>query len=86
MIDILSATGTEASLLQQQLYKLYSETQRLPKKKRNEARSRIGLMLGMIRKALVSETGEEACAEILDTVKNDLLVLGQDISAATSIH
>lgn len=79
MIDILSTTGTEASLLQQQLYKLYSETQRLPKKKRNEALSRIGLMLGMIRKALVSETGEEACAEILDTVKNDLLLLGQDI-------
>jgi hypothetical protein len=79
MIDILSSTGTEASLLQQQLYKLYSETQRLPKRKRIDARSRIGLMLGMIRKALVSETGEEACAEILDQVKNDLLVLGQDI-------
>ncbi len=79
MIDILSATGTEASLLQQQLYKLYSETQRLPKRKRNDARARVGLMLGMIRKALVSETGEEACAEILDTVKNDLLTLGQDI-------
>jgi hypothetical protein len=80
MIDILSSTGTEASLLQQQLYKLYSETQRLPKKKRIDARSRISLMLGMIRKALVSETGEEVSAEILDTVKNDLLVLGQDIS------
>lgn len=79
MIDILSATGTEASLLQQQLYKLYSEAQRLPKKKRSDASSRISLMLGMIRKALVSETGEEACAEILDTVKNDLLGLGQDI-------
>lgn len=79
IIDILSATGTEASLLQQQLYKLYTETQRLPKKKRNDARARVGLMLGMIRKALVSETGEEACAEILDTVKNDLLILGQDI-------
>jgi hypothetical protein len=79
MIDILSATGTEASLLQQQLYRLYSESRRLPRKKRNDAGSRIGLMLGMIRKALVSETGEEACAEILDTVKNDLLVLGQEI-------
>jgi hypothetical protein len=79
MIDILSSTGTEASLLQQQLYKLYSEAQRLPKRKRADARSRIGLMLGMIRKALVSETGEETGAEILDTVKNDLLVLGQDI-------
>jgi hypothetical protein len=79
MIDILSSTGTEASLLQQQLYKLFSETQRLPNKRRNDARSRIGLMLGMIRKALVSETGEEASTEILDTIKNDLLVLGQDI-------
>jgi hypothetical protein len=80
MIDILAATGTEASLIQQQLYKLYSETQRLPKKKRIVARARIGLMLGMIRKALVSETGEDASAEIMDKVKNDLLVLGQDIS------
>ena len=79
MVDILSAIGTEASLLQQQLYRLYSETQRLPKKKRIEARGRISLMLGMIRKALVSEMGEEACAEILDTVKNDLLTMGQDI-------
>jgi hypothetical protein len=79
MIDILSATGTEASLIQQQLYKLYSETRRLPKKKRIDARSRLGLMLGMIRKALVSESGEETCAEILDTVKTDLLALGQDI-------
>jgi hypothetical protein len=79
MIDILSATGTEPSLIQQQLYKLYSETQRLPKKKRVDARWRLSLMLGMIRKALVSETGEEACSEILDTVKNDLLTLGHDI-------
>jgi hypothetical protein len=79
MIDILASIGTEASLIQQQLYRLYSETQRLPKKKRIEARGRIGLMLGMIRKALVSELGEDACAEILDTVKNDLLTMGQDI-------
>lgn len=79
MIDILSTTGTEASLIQQQLYKLYSGTQRLPKKKRAEARRRLSLMLGMIRKALVSETGEETCAEIQDTVKNDLLAMGQDI-------
>lgn len=79
MIDILSATGTEASLIQQQLYKLYSEAQSLPKKKRVDARWRISLMLGMIRKALVSETGEEASTEILDTVKNDLLTMGKDI-------
>jgi hypothetical protein len=79
MIDFLSATGTEASLIQQQLYKLYSEAQKLPKKKCIEVRRRLSLMLGMTRKALVSETGEEACAEILDTVKNDLLTMGQDL-------
>ena len=59
MIDLLSTNGTESSLIQQQLYRLYSETQRLPKKNRSDARGRISLMLGMIRKALVSETGEE---------------------------
>jgi hypothetical protein len=79
IIDILSTTGTEASLIQLQLYKLYSDTHKLPKKKQNEARLRISLMLGMIRKALVSETGEDAYTEILDTVKNDLLTLGQEI-------
>lgn len=79
MIDILAATGTEASLMQQQLYKLYSQAQRLPRKKRIETRRQISLMLGMVRKALVSEAGEDACSEILDTVKNDLLALGKEI-------
>lgn len=79
IIDILSAIGTEASLIQQQLYRLYSEAQHLPKKKRLDARARISLMLGLIRKALVSETGEDANAEILDTIKTDLLTMGKDI-------
>jgi hypothetical protein len=79
MIDILSSTGTEASLLQQQLYKLYGETRRLPKRKQSEVRTRLGLMLGMARKALVTENGEDSSAEILDAVKTDLLVLGTDI-------
>jgi hypothetical protein len=79
IVDILSSIGTEASLMQQQLYKLFSETNKLSKKKGIEARWRIGLMLGMIRKALVSETGEESYTEILDTVKNDLLTLGKEI-------
>jgi hypothetical protein len=79
MVDLLSTTGTEASLIQQQLYKLYSEAQRLPNKNRIVAHQRLSLMLGLTRKALVSETGEEACAEILGTVKNDLLTMGQDI-------
>lgn len=80
MVDILSNIGTEASLLQQQLYRLFSETQTLPKKSRLEAQNRISLMLGLTRKALVSEIGEDASKEILDTVKTDLLTLGHDIA------
>ncbi len=81
MIDILAATGTEASLLQQQLYKLYAETDHLRGKKRTETRRKLSLMLGMTRKALVLESGEEACAEILETVKDDLLTLGKETPA-----
>jgi len=80
MIDMLTMTGTEASLLQQQLYKLYSQSQRLSRRKRLEARRRISVMLGMVRKAMVSEAGEESYAALLDTVKNDLLAIGRDIS------
>jgi hypothetical protein len=78
MIDLLSSNGTEASLYQLQLYKLEDETRWLPKRSRTEARKQISQMLGLVRKAMVSETGEDACAEILDTVKNDLLTMGQD--------
>jgi hypothetical protein len=79
MIDILSTSGTEASLLQEKLYQLYSKTDRLSLKKRQAARERLGVMLGMTRKALIAETGEDAVSDILKMVKNDLLQLAQDI-------
>lgn len=79
MIDILAAAGTEASLIQQELYKLFSMAQKLSRRKRVEASQRISLMLGLARKALVTESGEDATREILDTIKNDLLTLGQDV-------
>ncbi len=79
MIDLLASNGTEASLLQHELYILYGTAQKLPRQKRIAASERISLLLGMTRKALVNESGEEACREILDTVKNDLLTLGKDM-------
>jgi hypothetical protein len=78
MIDLLASNGTEASLLQHELFILYSTAQKLPRHKRTAASERISLLLGITRKALVNESGEEACREILDTVKNDLLTLGKD--------
>ena len=79
MIDMLSTSGTEASLIQEKLYELYSKTERLSRKKRLLARERLGAMLGMTRKALIAETGEDAVNEILKIVKSELLSLGQDI-------
>jgi len=81
MIDMLSTSGTEASLIQEKLYELYSKTERLSRKKRLLARDRLGAMLGMTRKALIAETGEDAVNEILKIVKSELLSLGQDIPA-----
>jgi hypothetical protein len=79
MIDLLTTSGTEASLIQEKLYQLYSKTDRLPRKKRQDARERLGVMLGMTRKALIAETGEDAVNEILKIVKSELLVLGENI-------
>jgi len=79
MIDLLATNGTEASLLQHELYILYGTAQKLSGHKRKAASEQISLLLGMTRKALVNESGEDATREILDTVKNDLLTLGTDI-------
>ena len=72
MIDLLASNGTEASLLQHELYILYGTAQKLPRQKRIAASERISLLLGMTRKALVNESGEEACREILDRGKKNL--------------
>ncbi len=79
MIDMLGTTGTEASLIQEKLYQLYSKTDHLSRKKRKLARERLCIMLGMTRKALTAETGEDAVNEILKLVKSDLVLLGQDV-------
>ena len=79
MIDLLSSTGTEASLLQLQLYKLFSQCNGFPRKERDEAQSRIGIILGMTRKAIVCESGEDAVNEILGNVNVELGLLEKDL-------
>lgn len=79
ILDILATTGTEASILQQQLYQLYAGVQKLSRKKRKAARQRISLLLGMTRKALVSEAGEDTVAHIIDSVKNELLSMQTEL-------
>lgn len=79
VIDILATTGTEASLLQNQLYYLQSEAKKLTPRKRKTALHRINLLLGMTRKALVSESGEDAVSTIIETAKNELISLQNNI-------
>ena len=78
ILDILATTGTEASILQQQLYQLFAAAQKLPHKKQKKARQKISLLLGMTRKALVSEAGEDTVAYIIDSVKTELLAMQND--------
>ncbi|MCS7011734.1 MAG: hypothetical protein NZL98_10220 [Anaerolineales bacterium] len=75
LMDILATTGTEASLWQEQLYRLSAEIEILPKSERAALQGRLALLMGMVRKALVLETGEQEIASLLDNVKADLLEL-----------
>lgn len=75
LLDILATTGTEASLWQEQLYQLYASVDRWPKRQRMALRSELSLLMGIVRKALVLEAGEQEAASLLDTVKNRLLAL-----------
>lgn len=79
VLDILATTGTEASILQQQLYMLYSIAERLGRKKQMVAKQKITTLLGMTRKALVSESGEDSVAHIIDSIKEELLTLQEEI-------
>jgi hypothetical protein len=79
VLDILATTGTEASILQQQLYWLYCIAERLGRKKQATATQKITVLLGMTRKALVSEAGEDDVAHIIDSIKAELLTLQDEI-------
>jgi hypothetical protein len=81
IIDILATMGTEASLMQNQLYQLQGRALKLSGTKRKIATRRINTLMGMTRKALVSEGGEDAVAGILEAVRNDLLSLQTKVHA-----
>jgi hypothetical protein len=78
LFDIVVNAGTEASLLQQQLYKLRLDLTMLNGKQRKAAQRRLNLILALTRRALVSDTGTAAVNATLDTVRSEINRLAVD--------
>jgi hypothetical protein len=79
LLDIMSTAGTEASLLQQQLYKIQNEVLSQNKGKKQQAQQQLGLILAMIRRVLVDKSGDEATSSLFHSVSKELLTLGDKL-------
>jgi hypothetical protein len=79
VIDMLSTTGTEASLLQHELFGLVEKARRLGPRARRESLKRLDLILGMVRKALVCETGEETVGDTLELARQELEAFANEV-------
>jgi hypothetical protein len=78
LFDIVSTAGTEASLIQQQLYKLRLDIAMLNRNQRKAAQRRLNLILAMTRRVLVSDPGQAAVNATLDTVRSEINRLAVD--------
>jgi hypothetical protein len=79
LFDIVATAGTEASLLQQQLYKLRLEVSLLGRNQRKAAQRRLNLILALTRRALVSDPGQTAVVNAtLDSIRSEINRFGVD--------
>lgn len=78
LFDIVVNAGTDASLLQQQLYKLRLDVAMLNRSQQKAAHRRLNLILALTRRALVSETGTAAVNATLDSVRSEINRLAVD--------
>lgn len=85
MMDILSTSGSEASLLQQQLYKLKGEILSKCGLKKAKAQKQLGLILALLRRMLVEKSGSESGRETLETVNKALEEFGNEFSGARPV-
>ena len=79
LMDILMASGSEASLIQQQLYKLIDSVDTLAKKERKEAESQLGTILALTRRVLVSEVSNSNNAQSIQQIRNAIQKLATDL-------
>jgi hypothetical protein len=72
LFDIVMKAGTESSLLQQEIYKMRSDMDRLSKDKKALAEAQYQLVLTAAQKALTTEAGQEALNQAVGGVKTEL--------------
>jgi hypothetical protein len=78
LFDLVLAAPSEASLIQQQLYRLRWEIGKIRFWKREEAQKRLNLILALTRRALVSDAGEEALGTAIEAIRNEIFKFGND--------
>ena len=78
LMDIVSTAGMEASLIQEQIYKLYGKINVLGKRKRGYALKRLNLIQELNRKALNSDAEEEVVDDTLKTIYSEISKLKND--------
>ncbi len=78
LIDILMTAASEASLFQQQLYKLLGNIDSLDKKQRPAAQKQLGAILALTRRALVSEINNPDNGLAIQKIKTALSQFAND--------
>ena len=78
LIDILMTAASEASLFQQQLYKLLGSLDTLDKKQRPAAKEQLGAVLALARRALVSEINHPDNALAIQKIRTALSQFASD--------
>ena len=77
LFDIVRNAGTEASLIQQQIYKLRGDIDRLSTDEKARAEAQYKIALIAARQALVTDAGEAALNQALDGVKAEISKLAE---------
>jgi len=72
LFDIVMKSGTESSLLQQEIYKMRTEMDKLSRDKKARADAQYQLVLIAAQQALSTEAGQEALNQALDGVKQKM--------------
>ncbi len=81
LFDVLISAGTEASLIQQNLYNLRNDVEGLGKKDRELATEQLNLIIGLLRKAIASEAGDEVIKALMDDIKAQIRKMAADFPA-----
>ncbi len=81
LFDVVIQAGSEASLLQQQLYTLYGHVTKQGKRRQRAIRKRLNLILALARRALVTATDELPDETTTSDLRLELDALARDFPA-----